>query len=184
MKSYALANDVPIICDDGLSFLLKAIDENKVKTILEIGSAIGYSALAMSNDEILIDSFERDEERYKLSQTFLEDRYPNIQIIFHDALTYQGNLKTYDLIFIDAAKAQYQKFFNLYEENLSPQGIIICDNLNFHNLKKEEVSRSTRQLLNKLEKFKTFLKENPYYETTFYNIGDGMSVSKRKELKK
>ncbi len=182
MKSYAHANNVPIICDEGLSFLLKAINDYHVKNILEIGSAIGYSALAMSLEKTVVDSFERDLERYNLAKNFLKEENADVNLIFHDALTYQGNLKKYDLIFIDAAKAQYQKFFDKFEAFLNPNGIIICDNLNFHNLKKDEVSRGTRQLLQKLENFKTFLKENEKYATTFYDVGDGMSISKRKEL--
>ncbi|CCV64271.1 O-methyltransferase, family 3 [Alteracholeplasma palmae J233] len=181
MKSYAETNDVPIICDEGLSFLLKTIKENNVKSILEIGTAIGYSALLMSEPDIKVDTIERDLKRYQEASQFLKPLDYPIHLIYADALLYDGPLNQYDLIFIDAAKAQYEKFFNKYQHYLKPNGIIVCDNLNFHNLTPEMVSRNTRQLLRKINGFKDFLTENSLYETTFYNVGDGMSISRRKE---
>ena len=89
----------------------------------------------------------------------------------------------YDLIFIDAAKGQYIKFFEKFEKNLSEKGAIISDNLKFHGYteQKERIkSKNLRQLVNKIRKYIEFLKENNTYQTTFYDIGDGIGVTKKR----
>jgi len=181
LKEFAIKNDVPIINDEGLAFLLELITKYNVKHILEIGTAIGYSAINMANLDTKIITVERDYFMYNeaLKNIKEADLEENIQVLYADALEVEIN-HTFDLIFIDAAKAQYQKFFEKFKFNLNPQGIIVCDNLNFHNLDINEVSRGTRQLLKKIQKFKDFLKENEEFETIIYDIGDGISVSKRR----
>lgn len=183
IEKYAKENNIPIMQKDGIEFLEKYIEENKIKTILEIGTAIGYSAIKMANvnENIKITTIERDEERYKIAcqnvKIFnLSDR---IDIILEDALETKIDEK-YDLIFIDAAKAQSIKFFEKYKKNLNPNGTIITDNLNFHGLtdKVEEIkSKNLRALVKKINNYKTFLKENREFETKFINIGDGISIS-------
>ncbi len=186
LEEYAKKENVPIIQKDGLNFLIKIIKENNVKTILEIGTAIGYSAINMAkiNNEIKITSIERNLKMYNEAVKNVQEYNLNSQIslIYGDAL--QTEIKgKYDLIFIDAAKAQYIKFFEIYKENLNNNGIIITDNLNFHGLTKhpEEIkSKNLRALVKKINLYKEFLKENKSYITTFYEIGDGIAISKRK----
>jgi predicted O-methyltransferase YrrM len=93
-----------------------------------------------------------------------------------------GSLEMYDMIFIDAAKAQYERFFDKYIPFLKPNGIVICDNLRFHDLDPLKVNRHTKQLLRKIGEFKEFLLNHPAFDTTFYDQGDGMSISQRKKL--
>ncbi|MDL2292990.1 class I SAM-dependent methyltransferase, partial [Acholeplasma sp. OttesenSCG-928-E16] len=155
LKTKARALHVPIITDDGLAFLLDLIKKKKAKRILEIGAAVGYSTINMALLTEKIDTFERDpgmlEKLYdNISQFDLKDK---INVFPYDALDYEEKMDTYDLIFIDAAKAQYQKFFLKYAKYLKKDGVIVCDNLNFHNLNPNEVSRQTRQLLRKIESF-------------------------------
>lgn len=182
LKAYAILNNIPIICDEGLLFLEKAIKEHHVKKVLEIGTAIGYSALAMTTFGCHVDTMERDLYMLELAKKNIKlyDAEHQITLIEADALYYNGDLKTYDLIFIDAAKAQYLKFFEKYQHYLSPNGIIICDNLSFHHLDKTKVNRNTRQLIIKLEKFKTFLENHKEFQTEFFDLGDGMSLTKRR----
>jgi len=182
LKTYAIEHKVPIICDEGLEFLLKTIKDHQVTSVLEIGTAIGYSALAMAHVGCSVDTFERNVEMISLAKHNFKlfDKNHKIRLIESDALSYDQKLETYDLIFIDAAKAQYQKFFDIYEVYLNPGGMIICDNLAFHHLDMNKVNRNTRQLLKKLEMFITFLKHHQKYETTFYDLGDGMSISRKK----
>ena len=184
LEKYALENNVPIIQKDGLNFLIKYIKENNTKNILEVGTAIGYSAINMAlvNQNIKITSIERNKEMYNLAciniRNFnLEDR---ITLIFGDALETEIE-GTYDLIFIDAAKAQYIKFFEKYKINLAKNGAIITDNLNFHGLTKQPEtihSKNLRALVKKINNYKDFLKENKEFNTKFYEIGDGIAVSK------
>jgi len=187
MREYALDNNVPIITDDGLHYLLDYIKNNQVKRILEIGTAIGYSAICMCSidPDIVVTTIERDEKRYleavkNIKKTRLEDR---IHLIYHDALDVSLE-DEYDLIFIDAAKAQNIKFFERFEGNLKNGGTIITDNMNFHGLvqmdSREIESRNLRQLVRKVNNYKEFLEENTKYRTEFLNIGDGLAVSVKK----
>ena len=187
MERYAEANNVPIIESDSIDFIKKYIKLNDVKNILEIGTAIGYSAIQMASasDEVEITTIERDEKNYReavknVNACGLDRR---IEIVFNDALDVNLAGFKYDLIFIDAAKGQYIKFFEKFENYLTPGGIIITDNLKFHGLveNKETIeSKNVLGLVNKIEKYIEFLNENEEFVTKFYDIGDGISVSFRK----
>lgn len=190
IRTYAKENNVPIMLEDGIEFLTKYIIKNNINSVLEIGTAIGYSAImmALANEKLTITTIERDEKRYlealkNIKKLNLENR---ITLIFNDALDVNITEK-YDLIFIDAAKAQSIKFFEKFEKNLNPAGTIITDNLEFHGLvhkKEEEIeSRNLRALVRKVKEYTTYLKENERYKTEFFNIGDGISVSKKIETK-
>jgi O-methyltransferase family protein len=185
MRTYAEEENVPIMQRDGINFLVEQIIKKDVKNILEIGTAIGYSAIIMAfvRDNIKITSVERDEKRYlkavkNVKKAHLEDR---INLIFNDAL--EVNIKDkYDLIFIDAAKAQNIKFFEKFKDNLNEKGLIITDNMNFHGLteKEEEIkSRNLRALVRKIKNYRKYLEENTEFKTEFLNIGDGIAISKR-----
>lgn len=187
LEVYAKEYNIPIMEHDGIEFLLDYIKNNDVKNILEIGSAIGYSAIRMCliNDNITVTTIERDKNRYdeaiKNIKAFnLENR---INIIYDDAFNVELNDK-YDLIFIDAAKSQYIKFFEKFKLNLKKDGVILSDNLNFHGLThtKEHIeSRNVRGIVRKLNNYIDFLKDNQEFTTEFYDIGDGISISKRNE---
>ena len=186
LEEYAKENKIPIMQKDGILFLIDYIKNNNIKTILEIGSAIGYSAINMAlvDKDIKVTTIERDEVRYNEAIKNIKDfkLEKQINIILADAL--ETNIKgKYDLIFIDASKAQYIKFFEKYKENLNKEGTIVSDNLNFHGLTKEDVvikNKNLRQLVTKINKYKEFLKHNTEFNTTFLEIGDGIGISKRK----
>ena len=189
MEEYAEKNNIPIMQKEGIEFLTNYIKENNVKTILEIGSAIGYSAIKMAliDKNITITTIERDKERYDLAMNNISNLNLNnqIEIFNEDALIFDTD-KKYDLIFIDAAKAQYIKFFEKYKKNLNENGTIISDNLEFHGLvkNKEQIkNRNTLQLVKKIEKYVNFLKDNDEFETEFIKLGDGIGISKRKKQK-
>lgn len=186
IKNYAMENEVPIMQDEGSDFICDYIKTHGVKTILEIGSAIGYSAVrfAKLSSEIRVTTIEIDEARYNEAVKNVEKNNvgEQVKVILGDALEISFPEK-FDLIFIDAAKAQYQKFFEKFKENLSEGGVIICDNLSFHGMV-EDLSLthnySTKKLVKKIRKFKDFLKSNEEFETEFLNKGDGISVSRKK----
>ena len=187
IKQYAETNNVPIMMDDGINFLTTYILKNHVKSILEIGTAIGYSAIMMAlvDVNVKITTIERDEVRYlealkNVKLLGLEDR---ITLIYNDAFNVKLDDK-FDLIFIDAAKAQSIKFFEIFERNLNCNGAIITDNLKFHGLvdknDSEIKSINLRALVRKIKDYIKFLETNEKYNTEFFDIGDGISVSKRK----
>ena len=186
LEEYALQNNIPIMQKDGIEFLTNYIRKNKIASILEIGSAIGYSAIKMAlvNTNIKITTIERDKERYDIAvenikKFNLEDR---ITIINDDALNIELDDK-YELIFIDAAKAQYIKFFEKFDKNLIKNGVIISDNLSFHGFVEDDskiTNRNTKQLVKKIRKYIEYLKNNKNYKTLFYTIGDGVAISIKK----
>lgn len=186
IETYAKENNIPIMMKDGINFLTNYIKENSIKNILEIGSAIGYSAIKMAlvDSDIHVTTIERDVNRYNealknIKKLNLEDR---INVILADAFDVELD-ECFDLIFIDAAKAQYIKFFNKFDLNLKKGGVIFSDNLNFHGLTHTTdfiESRNVRGLVRKLNQYIDFLKENKNYNTNFYDIGDGISISIKK----
>ncbi len=185
LEQYAIENNIPIMQKDGILFLIEYIKKNKVTSILEIGSAIGYSAINMAliNKKIKIVTIERDEQRFKealknIKYFSLENQ---ITIINADALETKIEDK-FDLIFIDAAKAQYIKFFEKYKINLKSNGTIISDNLNFHGLTEniESIeSRNLRALVRKINNYKEYLENNQEFHTDFLELGDGIGISKK-----
>lgn len=191
IRTYAKENNVPIMLDDGIEYLTNYIIKNNVNSVLEIGTAIGYSAImmALTNPSLSVTTIERDEKRYlealkNIKKLNLENR---ITLIFNDALDVNITGK-FDLIFIDAAKAQGIKFFEKFEKNLNPTGVIITDNIKFHGLvdkNEEEIeSRNLRALVRKVKEYITYLKENEHYETEFLELGDGISISRKIDPKK
>lgn len=187
LKEYALNEKVPIMLDDGIDFLTNFIVKHQIKTVLEIGSAIGYSAImmALSDPTIKIVTIEKDEARYleavkNVKKFNLESQ---ITLIYKDALEI-NIMEKFDLIFIDAAKGQNMKFFEKFSNNLNDNGFVVTDNINFHGfIEKDESeikSKNLRQLVRKIKKYITFLKENEHYNTEFYDIGDGLAVSNKR----
>ena len=184
MKEYAEDNNVPIITDEGINYIRNYIKENKIKRILEVGAAIGYSSIlmALTDEEITITTIERDEKRYleavkNIKKFHLEER---ITLLYKDAFDVELD-EEFDLVFIDAAKAQNTRFFEKFSKNLAKQGTIITDNMNFHGLVEDESkieSRNLRALIRKVKAYHDFLENNEDYKTTFLNIGDGLAVSK------
>lgn len=188
IKEYAKINNVPIMQEEGLEFLTEFIKENKIEKVLEIGTAIAYSAIkiALVDPSIKVTTIERDKEKYlealkNIKKLNLENQ---ITIIFNDARNATIEEK-FDLIFIDAAKAQNKKFFLKFANNLKKDGYIITDNINFHGLVQKELdeieSKNLRGLIRKIKDYINFLKENEEFTTEFYEIGDGITISKRND---
>ena len=156
MKEYADKENVPIMSEDGINYLVKYISKNNVQKVLEIGTAIGYSAIlmALANENIEVTTIERDVDRYDLAIKNINDfnLSDRINVILDDALNVNLDSE-YDLIFIDAAKSQYIKFFDKFDKNLKKGGVIVSDNLSFHGLVEDETktnNRNTRQLVRKI----------------------------------
>ncbi len=187
IEQYAKEARVPIMLPDGIEYLCNYIKEHQIKNILEIGTAIGYSAIKMALvcKDICITTIEKDEKRYQLAienvQKFhLENR---IQLIFGDALTTEVDGE-YDLIFIDASKGHSIDFFKNFAPNLKENGRIITDNLSFHGLVEDEklaVTKNQRGIVKKIQKFIQFLEENEEFITEYVPVGDRISISRRKK---
>ena len=187
LKQYAAMKDVPIMVDETADFITNFIKEHRIRSVLELGTAIGYSAImmALSDPNVKITSIERDSERYleavKNVKLFgLEDR---ITLIFKDALEAEIEGE-FDLIFIDAAKGQNIKFVERYEKNLAPKGFIITDNMGFLGLvnkdENEIQSKNVRGLVRKIKEYISYLQTNLKYKTVIHEVGDGIAVTERR----
>src|SRR5574344_347977 len=187
MERYAEANNIPIIEVDSIKFIMKYIRLNNVKNVLEIGSAIGYSAILMANatSTVEVTTIEKDEKRYKeavknVNKCGLDRR---VEVVYNDALEVNLAGHSYDLIFIDAAKGGYIKYFEKFSNYLNDSGVIITDNLKFHGLVSNKgaiKSKNLRGIVDKIEQYVDFLNKNKDFITKYYDIGDGLSVSFRR----
>lgn len=187
IREYGVNNNVPIMSIDTIDKINEIIDKNNIKSILEIGTAIGYSTLMFASNKNIekITSIERDDERYNIAvNNILKSKLTNIELIHDDALNTCISDK-YDLIIIDAAKSQNRKFLDKYKFNLNENGVIIIDNLDFHGYvfnSSTIKSRNLRQMVRKIEKFITYLKTQDEFSVEFIKVGDTLGVCKRKNL--
>ena len=187
----ALKRNIPIMQKEGILFLISQLYEIKATSCLEIGSAIGYSSMMMVThvDDLKIDTIELNEERYQEAVHNIHKYHLDSQIsIYHDdALTFDTtklHYGPYDCLFIDAAKAQYQKFFEKYVSFVKKNGIIIVDNLDFHGMIFDIdhiKNRNTKQLVKKIKRFKDWIFNHNDYDVDYYPIGDGICVIRRKD---
>ncbi len=177
----------PIVTDEAINFIIQIITVSKIKKVMEIGSAIGYSAIMMAtftNAEIT--TIEKDLDSYNraianIKKANLENR---INVIHADAVEYNLEEDSYfDMIFIDAAKSAYIKYFQKYTKYLNEGGIVIADNLLFHGLVSDPElikTKNQKQIAKKIDAFNNFLIQNKDFDSYIYSIGDGLSVSIKK----
>lgn len=177
---------IPLMLDDGMDFMLEYIYKNNVKSILEIGSAIGWSSMKMAlvSSDISVVTIEKDTYRYNEALCNINDMNlgSRISIYNMDACEFETD-KKFDLIFIDASKGKNKLFFEKFCNNLTEKGVIITDNLSFHGLVQNDSlikTKNQRGLVNKIKDYISFLENNTEYVTEFINIGDGISISKKK----
>lgn len=179
---------VPIMLDDGMAFLLNYIRKHEgVRDILEVGTAVGFSAINMAKIrwDNTIDTLEINPKMYEkaiqnIKNEKLDDR---IHVHLIDGAAFETN-KIYDLIFIDAAKSQYRRYLEHFMKNSRIGTVFIFDNLNFHGIvDNEELSsnRSTIQMVHKIKKFREHLLNDDRFITSYYEVGDGIAVSVREK---
>jgi predicted O-methyltransferase YrrM len=192
MEEFAAENKVPIMELAGIEAMLQILRIQNSKKILEVGTAIGYSALRMAEalPNATVVTIERDMERIQLADEFIGRSSLADQIIQikGDALEVEALVSAqapYDAIFIDAAKGQYQKFFEMYSKFLNVDGIIITDNVLFKGLvaEPEIESKRIRNLVKKINDFNHWLMNHPDYHSIILPVGDGVAISKKRCLK-
>lgn len=177
---------IPILDVETMGFLRVFLAIVKPKRILEVGSAIGYSAIVMARaTEAQITTIERDPERaqeawHNLAKAGLTER---VELLEGDALEVipelGQNSNPYDLIFLDAAKGQYPKFLELLNPLLKPGGVLLSDNVLFQGLVSgdPDVKHKLRTMINRLREYNVMLTQHPDFETSILPVGDGLAVS-------
>lgn len=187
IKKKALENHIPIIMDDTLEVVGKILEKIKPKKILEIGTAVGYSAIRFSeylNENGYIDTIERDEERVKEANQNIKDLGldEKIHIFEGDALEILPTLAgLYDVVFIDAAKGKYPIFLSEALRMLANNGIIIADNILYKGYVMSDYNKhKQRTAVRGLREFLKNLNENENLTTEIIEVGDGLAISRKK----
>lgn len=188
IKEKALEEHIPIIMDDTLEVIEKYLESNKPKRILEIGTAVGYSAICFTsflNQDGVIDTIERDLERVKeakgnIIKTEVEDK---INIYEGDAVEILPTLNNkYDVVFIDAAKGKYPFFLKEALRMINKNGIIFADNILYKGYVMSDYNKhKQRTAVRNLREYIKEVSENPNLETEILEVGDGLAISKIKK---
>lgn len=188
MEQFACDNDIPIMELVGIEVMLQILSFIQPKKVLEIGTAIGYSAIriAMKLPNCSVVTIERDKERYEIAKQYvkkagLEGR---ITVIYGNALEVEDQVKpfgNFDALFIDAAKGQYKRFFDMYSSYVNKDGLVISDNILFKGIVAREgtIAKGMRTMVTNLQMYNEMLMQNKEYDTVIYPIGDGIAVSKK-----
>lgn len=186
LREYANTNQVPIVDRNTLEIIKQIIRIHQTKRIIEIGTAIGYSSMqfASVSKDIHVTTIERDPEMIdQAKHNITSNQFTNqIELIEGDALEQFDKVKsqTFDMLFIDAAKAQSKKFFELYTPLLKKGGIVVTDNVLYHGFVSNidiVRSRNVRQMVKKVQQFNEWLMQNEQYTTNFLNMDDGLAIS-------
>ncbi len=186
IKQKALDEHVPIIMDDTLGEVGKVLEELKPNKILEIGTAVGYSAIRFSKylaEGGLIDTIERDEERLAQARENIKDMNleEKIHIYEGDALEILPTLEgSYDAVFIDAAKGKYPIFLQEALRMLNVNGIIFADNVLYKGYVMSDYNKhKQRTAVRGLRQFLADLKENDELEINLLEVGDGLIIARK-----
>ncbi|MDO4799667.1 MAG: O-methyltransferase [Bacillota bacterium] len=197
LEAYAQEHRIPIVRPETLELVLTMIRQQRPARILELGTAIGYSALAMAEEMAKyttprITTIEKNPNMIEASRAHIASSVyrTQIEVVESDAVEWlerasadnSGSTapKRYDLIFIDAAKAQYLRYFQGAERLLSERGVILCDNVWFRAKPDDKRYKTIRK---RLEEFRNYLEHHEHFATTWYDIEDGLSVSERRDRK-
>lgn len=189
MEVYAEENHVPIVEPEVAQLIRVFLRSRKPKTILEIGTAIGYSALVMVDTlggNCHITTIERQENMVDLAKAFISKTpyEKNIEILQGDANDVLDHIEgTFDMIFMDAAKGQYIEFFNKCMKLLKPGGMIIADNVLFRGMvaSDELVVRRKITIVKRLRKFLKYINEVEGFTSSVIPIGDGLALIYKEE---
>ncbi len=189
MEKYAMENHVPIIEPEVAQMLKVLLKSQNPMNILEVGTAIGYSALIMAevtNEKCKITTIERRADMVELAlENIKETAYSNrIKILEGDAIEILPNLEEkYDFIFLDAAKGQYLEFFNYCIEYLKPGGMIVSDNVLFKGMVASDalVIRRKKTIVKRLRAFLEYINNLEGYTSCVIPLGDGVALTYKED---
>ena len=182
IEEYAAKNFVPIARKDFVEYFKELIINNSYHDILEIGSAIGYTTVNLAQlDGVYVTTIEYNDARYELCVENINDF--NLQdkvIAIHDDALQVFLSSKFDVIFIDAAKAKNILFFEKYKVNLKENGLIIIDNIELKDFKKNVSPKKARFYEGKINELKEYLANLKDFEVTYKDVGDGIAILKSK----
>ena len=186
IKKKALEEHIPIIMDETLEVIEKYLSKNKPNRILEIGTAVGYSAICFTQflaENGMIDTIERESDRVEEAKKNIQlaEVEDKINIYEGDAVEILPTLNNkYDVVFIDAAKGKYPFFLKEALRMINPNGIIFADNILYKGYVMSDYNKhKQRTAVRNLREYVKEVIENPNLETEILEVGDGVAVSKK-----
>lgn len=187
IKEKALEDHIPIIMDDTLKVIEQFLKEKKPHRILEIGAAVGYSAICFTEylaDDGIIETIERDEDRIVEAKENFKKAEVADKVILHegDAVEILPTInQKFDMVFIDAAKGKYPFFLKEALRLLNPDGIIFADNILYKGYVMSDYNKhKQRTAVRNLREYIKETTENPDLETEILEVGDGLAISRLK----
>ena len=185
IEKYAVEHDIPIINKVSSQLLIEAVKNKAPNSILEIGTAVGYSALLMANympKDCKIITIEQDANRIDTAYEFINraGRIEQIQLLDGDASDILLQLEgTFDMVFIDAAKGQYLDYLQKIMDKLVSGAVVIADNVLFRGMvmSEEPPQKRYRTIVKRLREYLDFVSHDPRFTTTIHSEGDGMAIS-------
>ena len=188
IKEYALENYVPILQDVSLDLIEVILNIKKPNKILEIGSAVGYSAIKfskyLSGEDAKIKTIEISDNMYEIACKNIKDMEleDKIEIVHADATKYlyemDENKEKFDVIFIDAAKGQYLVFLENAIRLANKDAVIIADNVYFKGRVLSGYNEHRhRTATNRLREYIRIINEDERLQSTVLNVGDGVAIS-------
>ena len=183
LKAICINDSIPILRDKTLEYIINIIKENKIKSILEIGTAYGYSSFAFNQidcvNEIL--SIEKNKDNYLKAKNFLAGN-KKINLVNDDCFNFVPN-KKYDLIFIDGPKSHQDQLFLKYSNYLEDNGFIIIDNIflkKYSSIDFNSLTKNQQHLVKKVKEFQKWLENNNEWNINILDIDDGVAICHKK----
>ena len=183
LKVICINDSIPILRDKTLEYIINIIKENKIKSILEIGTAYGYSSFAFNQidcvNEIL--SIEKNKDNYLKAKNFLAGN-KKINLVNDDCFDFVPN-KKYDLIFIDGPKSHQDQLFLKYSNYLEDNGFIIIDNIflkKYSSIDFNSLTKNQQHLVKKVKEFQKWLENNNEWNINILDIDDGVAICHKK----
>lgn len=184
-ERYAIENRVPIVSQAGAVLLTQLVAIRRPQRILEIGTAIGYSAMVIAAAMPVgasIVTIEQDPDRFSVAEKFLTNAglFSQVQMHCGDARQILDDVcGPFDLVFIDAAKGQYPDYLAAVRKKLSSEAVIIADNILFRDLVEEQgiIPRRYRTIVKRLREYLSLVNDPCYFRTDIHRGGDGIAVS-------
>lgn len=184
MEEYAVMHHVPIIGESAANLLVNTVHNRKPRYVLELGTAIGYSALKMAGelpDNGTICTIEIDQNKAEIANSFLnQSQFGNqVQVVVGDASVVLPTIGgPFDLVFIDAAKGKYLEYLLLIIDKLQPGSVIVADNVLFRGwVQGSEPPKRFRTIVRRLREYLAFVTTDNRFTTELHDVGDGVAIS-------
>ena len=187
IREKALNDGVPIMEDEGINYVRQFLKDNDVKSLLEIGTAVGYSSIVFASycPDLHITTVEIDQQRHQTAVKNIEEAglTDRITAVLANAREFECEEK-FDVLFLDGPKAHNQQLLERFEKNLKEDGIIIVDDVYFHGFldaQEDQIGKRLKPLVKKFKKFREDMLNSDKYESEYLQIGDGVMICRRRK---